>query len=141
MLCSGQQATTNHPPLLGRAVSAHLQQRKPLSTFPSPFFLFVWVFFHCCLKFQARNKAGRHAQADGGLLSSSQGARALASRCYLWAEAMQAIHISSEGHSQGGIKRAVPPSVELCVTHGRDRLVWGAALKYSLGRGVAFVTE
>lgn len=54
---------------------------------------------------------------------------------------MQAIHVSSEGHSQGGIERAIPPSAELCVTHGGDRLVWGAALKYFLGRGVVFVTE
>lgn len=65
---------------------------------------------------------------------------ALSSRCYLWVEAMQTIHIS-KGHSQGGIRQAVPPSAELCVTHGGDRLVWGAALKCSLGRGVLFVPE
>lgn len=57
------------------------------SFFPSSPGLFwvcalFWVFFFfcCCLKFQARNKAGRHPRADRGLLSSSQGARVLTSR-------------------------------------------------------------
>lgn len=90
----------------------------------------------CYLKFQGKNKAERHSQEVQSLLSSSWGAKALISRCYLWAEAMQAIHISSKGHCWEGIKWAVPPSAELCMIHGRDRLACGADFKYCPGRGV-----
>lgn len=55
MLRSGQQATTNDPPLLGRAVCAHLQQRKPPSTFPSTFFL-CFFFVVVALSFKQGTK-------------------------------------------------------------------------------------
>lgn len=135
---SGQQATTNHPPLLGRAVSAHLQQRKPLSTFPRPFLgvcvcFFFFFFLFLSFKQGIKQEGILRQTAVSSLLHRVP--ELLPAECYLWAEAMQAIHISSEGHSQGGIKWAAPPSARFCVAHGGHRLVWGAALKYALGKG------
>lgn len=126
VLWSGQQATTSHPPLLGRAVSAHLHHRKHFS--PSPAFFFSFVFFFVVLSFKQGTK---HEGILGRMEASSLLHRM--PKCSL--QQMLSLgrgHASHshllKGHSQGGIKWAVPPSAKLCVTHGADRLVWGAAM-------------
>lgn len=122
MPCSGQQSITNPLPLLGRAISAHLHQRKHLSAFPS-LFLLLFVSLCCFCKFRGLNKEEgilRQPEASCLLL---KGARALTSRYYLWVEAMQIIHIWKG-----------PQAGTSCVSDPWRQTVVGSCLEMPLGR-------
>lgn len=121
-------AACNHKPptSAGEGCLCPSPPQKALFTFPSLFFSLCFFFVVLSFK-QGTKHEGILGRMEASSLLHRMPKCSLQQMLSLGRGHASHSHLL-KGHSQGGIKWAVPPSAKLCVTHGVDRLVWGAAM-------------